>query len=411
MKTGVVILACLLLIGCASSSSLIESGVVRPGMSKTQLKDAFASVTFADDPFFSGDSSYYPNIRSEILFSSSRKHYFIFNNVSVPYRSYNEVGDGRLVSYESTYEQALAVIFPPSPVPQTAQENQSLPPIQNIELEEEIGEVTIEASSEENRDSFHLVGQESYVRELQEGSIEIRSVRYEKEGGTLNQISVQSNILFDYNKDKITIEADRAIAEIFENFRDELTAKTVLVVGHTDSDGEAQYNAGLSARRALSVAKALGVLGVPAADMLIIPAGENMPVAPNNSPENMALNRRVEIFVSDPRSLAFDFIREWKCPSDACDYAEVSVLGVTREFQLENLQNDLAIPSSIVLMEREYRERVLAGQAAERSVVSMPVNIRSFNVSRNRRTFRAFSDDGTIDSSDPIWRELMDRIK
>ena len=69
----------------------------------------------------------------------------------------------------------------------------------------------------------------------------------------------------------------------------------VKIVGHTDSDGADAANLDLSKRRAASVknelVKSFGVNG----DRLETDGmGESQPVAPNDTPANKALNRRVE---------------------------------------------------------------------------------------------------------------------
>ncbi|HOW30545.1 MAG TPA: OmpA family protein, partial [Bacteroidales bacterium] len=69
----------------------------------------------------------------------------------------------------------------------------------------------------------------------------------------------------------------------------------VKIVGHTDADGKDVDNLDLSKRRAASVknelVKNFGVNG----DRLVTDGlGESQPVAPNDTPANKALNRRVE---------------------------------------------------------------------------------------------------------------------
>lgn len=71
----------------------------------------------------------------------------------------------------------------------------------------------------------------------------------------------------------------------------------VQVIGHTDSDGAADYNQGLSERRANAVADQVQAGGVPYNRLTTIGRGENDPVASNLTPEGKAQNRRVEIVV------------------------------------------------------------------------------------------------------------------
>lgn len=72
---------------------------------------------------------------------------------------------------------------------------------------------------------------------------------------------------------------------------------TVQVLGHTDSDGDADYNLALSQRRANAVADALITEGVPSFRVQPIGRGEDQPVASNLTPQGKAQNRRVEIVI------------------------------------------------------------------------------------------------------------------
>jgi OOP family OmpA-OmpF porin len=71
----------------------------------------------------------------------------------------------------------------------------------------------------------------------------------------------------------------------------------VLVEGHTDSDGDAAANQALSVARAASVRDALVAAGVDASILRTRGHGERRPVAPNDTPENKARNRRVDLLV------------------------------------------------------------------------------------------------------------------
>jgi len=105
---------------------------------------------------------------------------------------------------------------------------------------------------------------------------------------------VTYGIYFDVNKDVIKPESYgtlKGIADILN----EVPEVKVKIVGHTDSDGADAANLDLSKRRAASVkaelVKSFNVNG----DRLVTDGmGESQPVAPNDTPVNKALNRRVE---------------------------------------------------------------------------------------------------------------------
>jgi outer membrane protein OmpA-like peptidoglycan-associated protein len=76
---------------------------------------------------------------------------------------------------------------------------------------------------------------------------------------------------------------------------------TVLVNGHTDSDGSASYNMGLSKDRANSVSSFLSSKGVHPGRLVARGYGESQPIASNSTSAGKAKNRRVEIHIA-PRS-------------------------------------------------------------------------------------------------------------
>lgn len=105
---------------------------------------------------------------------------------------------------------------------------------------------------------------------------------------------VTYGIYFDVNKDLVKPESYgtlKAIAAILNEVPD----VKVKIVGHTDSDGSDAANLDLSKRRGASVKSELAKSFNVNADRLDTDGmGENQPVAPNDSPSNKALNRRVE---------------------------------------------------------------------------------------------------------------------
>jgi OOP family OmpA-OmpF porin len=73
----------------------------------------------------------------------------------------------------------------------------------------------------------------------------------------------------------------------------------VRIDGYTDSRGADAYNQALSDRRAHSVRDYLVGAGIPASRLEARGHGEANPIAPNDSPANMQLNRRTELTVID----------------------------------------------------------------------------------------------------------------
>ena len=70
------------------------------------------------------------------------------------------------------------------------------------------------------------------------------------------------------------------------------------VAGHTDSDGAAEYNEGLSARRAQTVHDYLAANGIAENRMTVRGYGESQPIADNSTSAGKAQNRRVVLRIT-----------------------------------------------------------------------------------------------------------------
>lgn len=110
-------------------------------------------------------------------------------------------------------------------------------------------------------------------------------------------VTVPNDITF--NTDSATVRpALRAdLVKVGQNLN-KYPNSNIQVIGHTDSDGEASYNQGLSERRARSVADILQANGVNGSRITTIGLGENRPVASNLTAAGKAQNRRVDIEIT-----------------------------------------------------------------------------------------------------------------
>ena len=105
---------------------------------------------------------------------------------------------------------------------------------------------------------------------------------------------VTYGIYFDVNKDVVKAESFGTMKSIADVLKENPDVR-IKIVGHTDSDGENAINLDLSQRRAISVMNELvKVFGIDASRMETDGMGETKPIAPNDTPSNKALNRRVE---------------------------------------------------------------------------------------------------------------------
>jgi outer membrane protein OmpA-like peptidoglycan-associated protein len=105
---------------------------------------------------------------------------------------------------------------------------------------------------------------------------------------------VSYGIYFDVNKDVVKPESYGTLKGIADVLKENPTVR-VKVVGHTDADGADAANLDLSKRRGESVkAELVKNFGIDASRLESDGLGETKPVAPNDTPSNKALNRRVE---------------------------------------------------------------------------------------------------------------------
>jgi OmpA-OmpF porin, OOP family len=111
--------------------------------------------------------------------------------------------------------------------------------------------------------------------------------------------TVLKEVNFEFNSDQMieTKESSGAIREIAQLLKQHANAH-VEVVGHTDSWGTDQYNETLSLKRAQTVSRQLELKGIKASRITATGMGEALPLVDNRTPENRALNRRVEIIIS-----------------------------------------------------------------------------------------------------------------
>ena len=74
---------------------------------------------------------------------------------------------------------------------------------------------------------------------------------------------------------------------------------TITIIGHTDNTGTSAYNQDLSNRRAGAVAGILVGAGVSSGRVRSYGVGETQPIASNQTADGRALNRRVDIVITE----------------------------------------------------------------------------------------------------------------
>ena len=146
----------------------------------------------------------------------------------------------------------------------------------------------------------------SLTRSFSAGTRAIKVVKKE-EGKTVQETvlvsagqpaqSVNLKIEFDSNSYVIRPESFTLLKELGEALTsDRVKGKTLVLKGHTDSDGSNAYNLHLSLNRALAVQHYLvGNSGIAPDRLQVFGYGEAAPLVPNNTSQNKQLNRRVEV--------------------------------------------------------------------------------------------------------------------
>ncbi|MDH3533311.1 MAG: OmpA family protein [Gammaproteobacteria bacterium] len=122
--------------------------------------------------------------------------------------------------------------------------------------------------------------------------------RVDTRGCEIRDVIELPGVNFETNSDRLLPSANATLRDAATTLR-RYPELVVEVAGHTDSDGAAEYNQGLSERRALTVRDYLINEGVREASLSARGYGETLPVADNATAAGKALNRRVELRISE----------------------------------------------------------------------------------------------------------------
>jgi outer membrane protein OmpA-like peptidoglycan-associated protein len=134
------------------------------------------------------------------------------------------------------------------------------------------------------------------------GAVDIRGANVVvEEGPQSTKLTVQNDVLFDFDKAELRPEAATALERVAEIIR-QRRPRQLRILGHTDALGSDEYNLSLSQRRARSVEQWLALNGGGLPPMQIEGRGEAEPVAANttdgrDNPEGRQRNRRVEVLL------------------------------------------------------------------------------------------------------------------
>lgn len=101
-------------------------------------------------------------------------------------------------------------------------------------------------------------------------------------------------VFFDFDKSVLTEEAKNILTSAAKDYESGKYVR-IVVTGHTDTVGSAQYNKGLSGRRAAAVKKFMAEQGVKAEVVKTVGAGKGSLLVPTADGVREAQNRRAEI--------------------------------------------------------------------------------------------------------------------
>ncbi|MEC9340087.1 MAG: OmpA family protein [Pseudomonadota bacterium] len=124
-----------------------------------------------------------------------------------------------------------------------------------------------------------------------------KGVKVDGKGCPVPQTIVMTDldmVNFEFDSARLTSGAQGKLDGMVQTLKS-TAPRGIKVVGHTDSTGPESYNQKLSERRAASVVDYLASKGVSRDRLQMEGKGESMPLVANDTKENRATNRRVEL--------------------------------------------------------------------------------------------------------------------
>jgi len=163
---------------------------------------------------------------------------------------------------------------------------------QTVAAKEEAPAVVETKDDEAARKAKELAEREAALRAQAEKDAEARRAALAAKSISLNL----QNIYFDYDKSSIREDAREILkgnAEIFSQKKD----AGIIVEGHCDERGTAEYNMALGERRAQEAKRYLVNLGINASRIETISYGEERPLDNRSTEEAWAQNRRAQFLL------------------------------------------------------------------------------------------------------------------
>jgi peptidoglycan-associated lipoprotein len=119
------------------------------------------------------------------------------------------------------------------------------------------------------------------------------------ERATLNErLARLEDALFDYDRATIRSDATTALRDDVGVIRDILSnypSQKLVIEGHADERGSAEYNLGLGDKRARAAEEFLTAMGIPPVQLTVISYGKDRPVCTDQSEQCYKKNRRAHV--------------------------------------------------------------------------------------------------------------------
>jgi OOP family OmpA-OmpF porin len=116
---------------------------------------------------------------------------------------------------------------------------------------------------------------------------------------TVDHIEIKDKIHFEIDKAEIRSESFGLLDEVAQVLKENPRVTRVKIIGHTDNDGEENYNQQLSKKRAASVRTYLVDHGIPEGRLESEGRGESDPLVSNDTFQGREKNRRVEFLITE----------------------------------------------------------------------------------------------------------------
>lgn len=160
------------------------------------------------------------------------------------------------------------------------------------QLEQAASRLAAEKTQLEKKSAEYEALSKSLSGEIQAGRIQISELQ-----GKMT-VRLAEKVLFPSGSATLSRDGKATLAKVADAFKD-LKDRIVRVEGHTDNvpikSAAFPSNWELSAARAIAVVRFLESAGVDPARLAAAGYGEWQPIAPNDTPEGRAQNRRIEI--------------------------------------------------------------------------------------------------------------------